>query len=189
MQKTDPLSIDIKPSYDDIINNCTLGECEHTPSSHLSPGIVEDNECLIRAIFSPQHYDVATNSIHPNAFNDVFTIGLSVDRFIHTSPEKINDFAYAFLERKQQIDKENGVVKDRKFIGVIYSYVDEIRSFTENPVVILDTALENNISHSDICSCRRKASKTQKQAIRGLLTKKFTDNPTSPHEAFSLIKA
>ena len=70
--------------------HCT---CEQQPVSSYSPGIVQDEEYLIRLIFSPTHFNEQTRQVKPFAFFDCKDKGLSVNRMQYTSVEELKKTA------------------------------------------------------------------------------------------------
>ena len=78
--------------------------CETVSVSQYSPGVVEDNEILIRQIYSPIHIDKQTGKILPLAFLDVQDKGMSVNRKIYSSIEELNKK----VQYKLRLDEKRG---------------------------------------------------------------------------------
>jgi len=79
--------------------HCT---CEQHSVSPYSPGIVQDEECLVRLIFSPTHFNEQTGKLKPFAFFDCKDKGLSVNRMQYTSVEELKQTA-AFISHGRKI--------------------------------------------------------------------------------------
>ena len=157
--------------------------CEqHSISSH-SPSIVQDEECLIRLIFSPTHFDEKTGKLKPFAFFDCKDKGLSVNRLQYTSVEELKKMA-TFISRERQI------------IGVVVAKCGDTRAVMdedERAFCVYDTATKNNHSHADICQTLADAcqlvetGKGRKRGsqLRRKLMKLFSQYPITLEEAFS----
>jgi len=157
--------------------------CEQHSISSYSPGIVQDEEYLIRLIFSPTHFNEQTGQLKPFAFFDCKDKGLSVNRMQYTSVEELKQTA-AFISH------------GRKIIGVVVAKCADIRAVldeSERAFCIYDTATKNNPSHADICQAvadaciSNKTGKGRKlgSKLRRKLMKLFSEHPLTLEEAFS----
>jgi hypothetical protein len=160
--------------------HCT---CEQHSVSPHSPGVVQDEECLVRLIFSPTHFNEQTGKLKPFAFFDCKDKGLSVNRMQYTSVEELKQMA-AFISH------------GRKIIGVVVAKCADIRAVLdehERAFCVYDTATKNNQSHADICqavadSCQlTETGKGRKRGsqMRRKLMKLFSEHPLTLEEAFS----
>lgn len=157
--------------------------CEQNSVSSYSPGIVEDDEYLIRLIFSPTHFNEDTGKLKPFAFFDCKDKGLSVNRMRYTSIEELKNTA-AFISH------------GRKIIGVVVAKCADIRAIIDEEgnraFCIYDTATKNNKSHADICqaladTCEANATGKGRKLgskLRRKLMKSFSEHPLSLEEAF-----
>ncbi len=152
-------------------------ECpaELEPVSEYSPGIVLNEEYLARLIFTPIHVDDETGEVNAAAFSDVKDKRLSVNRIQHISRPDLAQKGCT----KAETDKAAG--KEREFVGVIESACLDIRSIKverNQSFCVVDTALENDTSHADVCQIKlgRKAGRLARTA----LMKAFTDKPVAP---------
>lgn len=121
--------------------------CEKQSVSEYSPGRVEDQEYIARQIHSPIHVDDETGEIKSAAFDDAFTMGLSVNRLAYSTEREIHELG----EKKAENDRSNN--KKRQYSGFIKAKASEIRSFIENDCrvfSIYDTALKDIIHHADL---------------------------------------
>jgi hypothetical protein len=153
--------------------------CESVSISKYSPGIVKDDEILIRQIYSPIHIDQETGKITSLTFDDASSKGLSVNRKAHCSLEQLKEK----IERKLEIDRERGKM-DRRFIGIIYSICGDIRTIKNDNIrgfCVYDTAKVKDISHADICQC---VGRSQGSKIRRQLQKAFQDKPVDLESLF-----
>lgn len=158
--------------------------CEqHSVSSH-SPVVVQDDEYLVRLIFSPTHFNEQTGKLKPFAFFDCKDKGLSVNRMQYTSVEELKQTA-AFISH------------GRRIIGVVVAKCADIRAIideeSERAFCVYDTATKNNKSHADICqaiadTCQSiETGKWRKRGskLRRKLMKLFSENPLTLEDAFS----
>jgi hypothetical protein len=127
-----------------------------TASEH-SPCPVKDTECLYRQIISPIHYDEETNTFTATAFDDASNKGFSVNRELYATE---NDISSKAIDRVNYFNVHNPDKPERKFFGFIRLCCKDIRQITVNTIqslspirgfCVYDTALEDDISHSDIC--------------------------------------
>jgi hypothetical protein len=147
--------------------------CETVSVSQYSPGVVEDNEILIRQIYSPIHIDKQTEKILPLAFLDVQDKGMSVNRKTYSSIEELNKK----VQYKLRSDEKRG--KGKVFEGVIYATCQDVRAIKTNDNLkafcVYDTGNKNDISHADICQA--KSSRVGGSKMRLKLREIFSDIP------------
>jgi hypothetical protein len=155
----------VEISHDELI------AWEEHKASEYSPGPVCNEEYLYRQINQPIHFDRTTNSFTPEAFNDVFDKGLSVNRVNYISYEENKEKA---LTRVIQHNTSNPGKDPRSYIGCIQFHCHDFRAIVKSfddgvePVrvfAIYDTAYSNDQSHADICLIV-KADKLQRRSIR-----------------------
>lgn len=132
----------------------TLISWEAQSASKFSPSVVGDDEILARQIMSPLHFDVETNKFTAAAFSDVKDKGGSVNRLAHTSEADVNEALAARVEKKNEYSANR-----TEAWGVLHLNCGDIRSLvttmdSDVPLRgfgVYDTALENDVSHADIC--------------------------------------
>lgn len=132
----------------------------------VSPGRVEDQELLIRSIYSPHQYERDTGELKPTAFDDVVDKGLSVDRKSHTSSAQIRQQ----IEAKLQAAKSRGA--EHKFEGVAVLPCRAAREMvhgTERVFGVYDTATTVNRAHADVCQVRHGTKLEQRKARLALV--------------------
>lgn len=126
--------------------------CEKQSVSEYSPYPVQDDEYLIRQIYSPIHIDEETGKLTSLAFQDASSKGMSINRKNYISKEKLEQK----IENKLQFDKKRG--KERYCSGVAIAKCSDIRKLVvkKNKIerrlfCIYDTARKKDESHADIC--------------------------------------
>ncbi len=94
--------------------------CEQHSVSSYSPGVVQDEEYLVRLIFSPTHFNEQTGQLKLFAFFDCKDKGLSVNRMQYTSVAELKQTA-AFISHGIWIEQdwtENGIATELLKAGV-----------------------------------------------------------------------
>lgn len=134
--------------YRDLSPNC---ECENYSVSDHSPGLVQDNEVLVRILYSPHYINKETGEVTPAAFTDARKRGLSVRRKTHISEEDHR----AKIEEKVAVDQSAGRNNDG-FWRVIYTRCTALRNLKLDSgggraFCVYDTATEDDPSHADVC--------------------------------------
>lgn len=129
------------------VNDVLAWELE--TASDFSPGVVENEEIILRQIFSPIHVD-ANGKITPSGLNEAFTHGLSTNRLKYISEFDVVNKGII----KQDMDNQHPDKTDRKFVGIAEFVVSEIRGLTDQTgikgLAVFDTALKDDTSHSDV---------------------------------------
>ena len=75
-----------------------------------SPGRVQDDEILYRLVFSPHHWDEKAKEPKPQAFDDAFTRGMSVQRNAGVSEEQAQAMGEAVQVARRVQGKEHTFV-------------------------------------------------------------------------------
>lgn len=165
-------------------------EWETNIVSVFSPGIVKDEETLIRTLFVPLHIDTDTGELKPSAFDDAMNKGLSVNRESLTSIEKIQTNA---IEHAAVVSQTRSA---RDYYGYSTAKTSEIRAHEAYELRIFsvyDTSLdeEDGKSHADVCAIISKdahedlTEKGCKKLIRGRLHNCFSNIVAAPDEEVS----
>lgn len=138
-----------------------------TASRH-SPGVVQGGEELFRSV-KTHHVDPLSNQIKPGAFEDLATRGLSVDRMSHRTLEEAVEAA---RDRMAEQNVKSG--KTQELAG--YVVVEAARLIAQTAsdtqeIGVFDTALEENISHADVCALvgTKEGKKTLKSMVLDLM--------------------
>ncbi|TAE59188.1 MAG: hypothetical protein EAZ87_10515 [Nostocales cyanobacterium] len=164
-----------------VQKNDSQCNCEKVSVSQYSPGRIEDDEILIRQIYSPIHIDQETGKVNSLAFDDAKDKGMSVNRKTYTSLEELNKK----VEYKLKLDQERG--KDRDFIGVVYTTCKNVRAIKTNDNIkafcVYDTGNKHDISHADIC--QTISSRVEGSKMRFKLRKAFSEKPVTLDVVFT----
>ena len=164
-------------------------ECEGVSVSDHSPGIVADDEVLIRTIYSPVHYNRVTGEVNPAAFSDVIDKGLSVDRKQHISRQALEEKN----QQKADRDLKDGKNKDG-FWALVVADCRHIRSLLlgsdRRSFCVYDTALPENSAHADICQAAFHEPGTPKRTsldkkVRLELSNQFSRSTLNASEVYS----
>ena len=121
-------------------------ELEKLAQSQYSPGIIDNNEELLRLLFSPIHWDEENEMVVPAAFQrkELNERGVSVQRQKYTSKDFI-------AKKADQIGQSRS---DKRFVGVISTKCRLIRNIQDDKCQqcfsVLDTSNKDNIGHADI---------------------------------------
>ena len=125
-------------------------ECENHSVSDHSPGLVGDDEVLIRELYSPHYINEDTGEVKPVAFRDARDRGLSVTRRLHSSERAHR----AKIMKKVAADQAAGRNNDG-FWRVVSGSCARIRGITGDDgrrlFCVYDTAREDDASHADVC--------------------------------------
>lgn len=117
-------------------------ECERESVSPHSPGRVEDDEVLVRTLFSETHVDLDGRPKPAYFRSDPGKRGMSVDRMRHTDPE-------ALINKKTQDGKYGGYLA---FLAANSGRLRELEHDDGRRLFCLyDSATSENIAHADIC--------------------------------------
>lgn len=113
-------------------------------ASRHSPSVVADDETICRQVPDPTFIDAGTGDIKPALFDDINNKGMSVDRLAHSPLEQI-------AERARARFKPQG----RSLHSVVHLSTNAVRRLLSiegtEALGVYDTALEDNISHADVC--------------------------------------
>lgn len=145
-----------------------------SPSLHLdesksaapgtSPGIVEDEEYLIREMFNPQHINdegkVVKRAI---SVNELLADGFSVHRIKYVSKEFVEKAIQTRLSKKKKLWKSEGVSR-LKTLAIRQLFLGNERAF-----FVFDTATEDNPGHASIYFATPQKGKAYAREARGFL--------------------
>ena len=151
-----------------------------TASPDISPGLVQDDERVIRALFNPDHIKEGQIVSSAIPIRDLLKRGFSVQRRNFTTQEILEKIIDRYLSR------ESGTSK-RKFEGVAPLETREVRGLIEDDkrvFVVIDTALECNPGHASIYLSDTTVPDSKAREYRKLLMP-FLNYRTSIAEALS----
>lgn len=138
---------------------------EHQTFSHseYSPGLVEDDEILLRVGFNPESVKdgkPTKTAIPGQDFKDPGRGGFSVDRKLYVNPKLIRKRAKSQQDKSgKESERIESFIYELPCNAVRYQMVDE----AENPInVVVDSALSDNIAHSSIYTVMRSDSEIKK---------------------------
>ena len=131
----------------------------------LSPGVVEDDEILLRELFKPHH--VKNGQLRPAAISakDLISAGFSVKRMRYVTAECVKASIEERLSRPRKGEplRNEGVAK-LKTLEVRQILFDDRRAF-----VVIDTAEPNNKGHASIYSATPEKGEPYARELRKLL--------------------
>jgi hypothetical protein len=122
---------------------------ELRPQSAYSPGVVQDEEELLRIIFYPEH--IVDNIVQPSAIalDDLRSGGFSVDRRQYAQQD-IMQQNIANLRNRQQEARQVDYIA-RLQCRSVRNIQDRN---AERAFIVIDTAYEINIAHASIYSAK-----------------------------------
>lgn len=124
-------------------------ECERYSVSDHSPGLVRDDELLIRTLYSPYQIN-EKGTATPASFRDALERGLSVNRKSFISEADLRKRIEGKIER----DRKEGKERD-EFYRVVTARCGDVRQLLsedgERLFCVYDTASQEDVSHADVC--------------------------------------
>ena len=140
----------------------------------ISPGIVEDEEQLIREMFNPQHINEEGKVIERAiSVNELLVDGFSVHRIQHVSKEFVEKSIQTRLSRKRKEPWASEGVPKLKTLAVRQIFLEDERAF-----VVIDTATEDNPGHASIYFATPQKGKAYAREARGILLPLLQDRVT-----------
>lgn len=165
------------------MSTITIHLDEHVSAAPgISPGVVEDDEFLLRELFNPQHVDddgrILVTAI---SLKDLRERGFSVNRIRYVSPEFIRSSVEERLSRPRQGTpwRDEGVAK------LETRRVRQIRVEEDRAFAVIDTALPENPGHASIYAGRPEKGEAYARELRSLLLPLLHDRMTI-EQAFDL---
>ena len=127
---------------------CQVPHLDETVSAapDLSPGVVRDDERLIRSLLNPDHIKDGALQVAAIPLRDLQARGFSVNRWSHVTPEFVNEGISRLLARKPGGEP-------RYFEGVARFSAQTVRSIQvdgRQVFVVIDTAFPDNVGHASI---------------------------------------
>ncbi len=122
---------------------------ELRPQSAYSPGVVQDEEELLRIIFYPEH--IIDNIVQPSAIalEDLRSRGFSVDRRQYAQQDILQQNVANLRNRQQEA---------RQVDYIAQLQCKTVRNIQDNNAerafIVIDTAYEMNMSHASIYSAK-----------------------------------
>ncbi len=145
----------------------------------FSPGIVQDDERLLRALFNPEHIRQGQLLDRAIPVKDLRERGFSVDRATYVTRALVQSKIDGTLSRPRQ---------GRPWIGegIAILITAEIRNLLvdeQQAFVVIDTATTDNPGHASIYAAQPGKKESQVRELRGLLLP-LLENRCSLQEAF-----
>ena len=132
----------------------------------ISPGIVEDEEFLLREMFNPQH--VRSGKLLERAIRaeDLWKKGFSVHRMKYVSADFVQESVENSLSRPRKAEpwKDEGVAKLQTLSVRLLCTDDGKKAF-----VVIDTALNENPGHASIYIAEPERGEKYARRLRNLL--------------------
>ncbi len=141
---------------------------------NLSPGIVEDNEVVLRELFNPHHIKDGKIQKRAITINDLLKEGFSVHRKKYISLESLR----ISIEQRLAIPRKNSTWNCE---GVVEILVSDIRNFKDEEkqlFVVIDTANVENPSHASIYIADPTIKESQARRLRDKLIPYFQNIKT-----------
>ncbi len=131
----------------------------------LSPGIVKDDEYLLRELFNPQHVENGELKLAAISLKDLRSRGFSVHRMKYVTPECVKASIEGRLSRPRKGApwKNEGAAK-LKALDVRQILCDGRQAF-----VVIDTAEQNNRGHASIYVAAPEKGDQYARELRQLL--------------------
>ena len=148
--------------YREAFPNC---ECEQHSVSDHSPGTVQDDEVLIRTVYSRVQLNSETGCIDPvHLRHDARTRGLSLNRKSHITEGDLR----ARIEAKIARDRAAGKRTDN-FYKVIATRLRDLKCLVDDDgrrlFCVYDTATRDDTSHADMCQSSEPAKGTANRNV------------------------
>ena len=132
----------------------------------ISPGIVEDEEYLIREMFNPQHINDEGKVIkRAISVNELLADGFSVHRIKYVSKEFVEKAIQTRLSRTRKEPWISEGVSRLKTLAIRQLFMDN----NERAFVVIDTATEDNPGHASIYFATPQKGKAYAREARGFL--------------------
>jgi hypothetical protein len=145
--------------------------CEHISVSDYSPGVVQNEEHVVRQVTHPTFVDEDSQCITPAWFDDIFNKGFSCDRLSFTTNEEV-------IQRGRQratefnANPQNSSKRQRTLHSLGRLNIANVRAITSNEAQacgVYDTAHEQNPAHADICYIIQNQTPMMRRSVRSKL--------------------
>ena len=164
----------------------TLPHLDETSSAApgISPGVVKDDETLLRELFNPQH--VKNGELLPAAIpvKDLLDRGFSVHRMQYVT----EDFVKKLIEERLSKPRKDGPWTNE---GVARFKALEVRQLSlregQQAFVIIDTATDDNPGHASIYATAPEKGEAHARELRDLI-RQLLESRIPIEDAFELEK-
>lgn len=140
-----------------------------------SPGVVENNEFLLRELFNPQHIDDDGQVLHTAiSLKDLRHRGFSVNRIGYVSP----DFMRSSVEERLSRPRRGKPWRDEGVARLETRQVRRFRTEGDQAFAVIDTALPENPGHASIYVTKPEKGEAYARELRSLLLPLLQDRMT-----------
>ena len=141
----------------------------------VSPGVVENDEFLLRELFNPQHID-DDGQVLPAAISleDLRHRGFSVNRIEYVSP----DFMRSSVEERLSRPRGGKPWRDEGVARLETRQVRRFRAEGDQAFAVIDTALPENPGHASIYVTKPEKGEAYARELRSLLLPLLQDRMT-----------
>lgn len=147
----------------------------------FSPGIVKDDERLLRALFNPEHVQDGQVLDRAIPVQDLRRRGFSVHRMAHVSPEFVQRSIDELLARPRRA----GPWADEGVAVLLTSGIRTLQLEGARAFVVIDTAHAGNPGHASIYVAKPEKGESYTRELRGLLLP-FLQERKSVAEAYAI---
>ena len=131
----------------------------------FSPGIVNDDERLLRALFNPEHVKDGQVIARAIPVRDLRERGFSVHRLEHVSP----DFVQCSISQTLSRPRKGGTWTDEGVAVFLTSCIRALQLDGERAFVVIDTGLADNPGHASIYAAEPGRGESYARELRDLL--------------------
>lgn len=149
-----------------------------TSAPGLSPGIVRDEECLLREIYDPYHVENGRFKPTIVPIEDLREKGFSVHRIRHTSIDSLR----SAISTKLSMLRKGGSWKAAFVCRLHTGTVRRIHIDCEQAFVVIDTASPDDRGHASIYAADPGRGKAHARELRSLLLP-YLDAGIQPYDS------
>ncbi len=131
----------------------------------FSPGVIRDDERLLRALFNPEHIHEGQVLDRAIPVRDLRERGFSVHRMKHVSQEFVQRSIDEVLARP----RKSGPWTDEGVAVLRTIHVRSLRQADTRAFVVIDTALPHNPGHASIYAAEPGRGESYARELRDLL--------------------
>ena len=149
-----------------------------TAAPGLSPGVVRDEECLLREIYDPYHVEKGRFKPTIVPIEDLREKGFSVHRIRHTSIDSLR----STISTKLSVLRKDGYWKAAFVCRLCSGTVRQIHIDCERAFVVIDTASPDDLGHASIYAADPGRGKAHVRELRSLLLP-YLDARMQPYDS------
>lgn len=146
--------------------HCPRFDETQTAAPGISPGIVKDDEFLLREMFDPEHIENGEVIERAISIKDLRQRGFSVHRMKYV----LEDIVRESVKKKESKVRAKDPWRSEGLAKILALEVRKLRDDDgENAFVIIDTAHEENKAHASIYIAKCKLGERPARKLRNLL--------------------